>query len=120
MLQTLIQVGLDYLPLGQPVPTLSGGEAQRIKLAKELGKARKEHTLYILDEPTTGLSSPDIEKLMTLLESFVEQGNSVIVIEHEPALLSFCDWIIEMGPGGGSQGGAIVASGPPSRLAASH
>lgn len=120
MLQTLIQVGLDYLPLGQPVPTLSGGEAQRIKLAKELGKTRKENTLYILDEPTTGLSSPDIEKLMTLLESFVEQGNSVIVIEHEPALLSFCDWIIEMGPGGGSQGGGIVASGPRSGLAVSR
>lgn len=113
MLRTLIQVGLDYIWLGQPITTISGGEAQRIKLAKELGKTKRHNTLYILDEPTTGLSGPDIAKLMTLLQGFVNQGNSVLVIEHDEAVLSNCDWVIEMGPGGGSKGGEIVSAGSP-------
>ncbi len=111
MLQTLIRVGLDYIALGQPITTISGGEAQRIKLAKELGRSQRRNTLYVLDEPTTGLSGPDIAKLMALLQDLVDHGNTVIVIEHDAAALSYCDWMITMGPGGGSKGGEIVSSG---------
>jgi len=116
MLNTLTRVGLEYLTLGQPSPTLSGGEAQRIKLSKELGKSQKSGTLYVLDEPTTGLSYPDIEKLLMLLDELVNQGNTVVITEHDPSLLSFCDWIIEMGPSGGINGGKVVAEGTPFQL----
>ncbi len=113
MLELLEGIGMGYLLMGQPVPTLSGGEAQRIKLAKELGKARKGNVLYILDEPTTGLSFYDISILLKLLDDIVKGGNSVIVIEHDPYVLSFCDFIIELGPGGGYEGGEVVALGTP-------
>ncbi|MBP1989378.1 excinuclease ABC subunit UvrA [Paenibacillus eucommiae] len=116
MLQTLIKVGLGYISLGQPAPTLSGGEAQRIKLAKELGKVQKKNTLYVLDEPTSGLSFPDIEKLILLLDELTEQGNTVIITEHDTAILSWCDWIIEMGPHGGSEGGKLITEGTPEML----
>ncbi|TMV48356.1 hypothetical protein FE783_17705 [Paenibacillus mesophilus] len=116
-LGVMIRVGLGYLSLGQPAPTLSGGEAQRLKLAKALGRQHKTGALYVLDEPTIGLGATDIEKLIVLLDELVEHGNSVIVTEHEPNLLSYCDWLIEMGPGGGNQGGRIVAEGAPPDLA---
>ncbi|WP_199616141.1 excinuclease ABC subunit UvrA [Paenibacillus alkalitolerans] len=116
-LDIMLRVGLGYLSLGQPAPTLSGGEAQRLKLAKALGKQRKSGALYVLDEPTTGLGATDIERLMLLLDELVEQGNTVIVTEHEPHLLSYCDWLIEMGPGGGNEGGRIIAEGSPQDLA---
>lgn len=109
-------MGLGYLKLGQPTPTLSGGEAQRIKLAKEIGQRRKGNTLYILDEPTTGLSLHDTAKLIELLDELIANGNSVIVIEHNPAVLASCDWIIEIGPGGGPEGGYIIAEGSPDML----
>lgn len=118
MLQTLMKVGLGYISLGQPAPTLSGGEAQRIKLAKELGKAQKKNTLYVLDEPTSGLSYTDIERLMLLLDELTEQGNTVVITEHDTSMLSYCDWVIEMGPQGGSAGGERIAEGTPDMLAA--
>jgi excinuclease UvrABC ATPase subunit len=92
---------------------LSGGEVQRIKLAKEIGRRRKGNILYVLDEPTTGLSLYDTANLLALLDTLVKQGNSVIVIEHDPTVLSYCDWLIELGPGGGSEGGEIIAQGSP-------
>jgi excinuclease UvrABC ATPase subunit len=115
-LQIMDRIGMGYIGLGQPTPTLSGGEAQRIKLAKEIGRQRKGNTLYILDEPTTGLSLYDIAKLIQLLDELVSKGNSVIVIEHDPAVLSSCDWIVELGPGGGVDGGTIIAEGLPQSL----
>ncbi len=117
MLRTLERVGMGYIKLGQKTPTISGGESQRIKLAKELGKSSNaRNTLYILDEPTTGLSFHDSEKLLYLLEELVEKGNSVIITEHDTAILSHCDYIIEMGRGGGNDGGNIIASGAPEEL----
>lgn len=116
MLMTLKRVGLGYLKLGQKTPTISGGEAQRIKLAKELGKRQSKGSLYILDEPTTGLSFSDSERLITLLQELCENGNSIIVTEHDPVVLSNCDYIIEMGPGGGSDGGYVIAQGTPAEL----
>ena len=117
MLMTLDRVGLGYMSLGQKTPTISGGEAQRIKLAKELGKSGSgRNNIYILDEPTTGLSFSDCERLISLLLELVDNGNSVIVTEHDPAVLSNCDHIIEMGPGGGNDGGHIIATGTPARL----
>lgn len=117
MLRTLERVGLGYIRLGQKTSTISGGEAQRIKLASELGKAASvRDSLYILDEPTVGLSFADIRRLMTLLQELVEKGASVIITEHDPAVLSCCDWIIELGPGGGTEGGTIVAQGTPEEL----
>ncbi|WP_366289228.1 excinuclease ABC subunit UvrA [Paenibacillus sp. AN1007] len=113
MLHTLERVGMGYLKLGQPTPSLSGGEAQRVKLAKELGHIRKSNMLYVLDEPTTGLGYSDISKLMLLVEDLTQKGNTVIVIEHDPEFLSFCDWIIELGPGGGDKGGYVIAQGSP-------
>jgi excinuclease ABC subunit A len=113
MLTVLEQTGMGYITLGQPSSTLSGGEAQRIKLAKEIGRRRKGNILYVLDEPTTGLSLYDTANLLALLDMLVEQRNSVILIEHDPAVLSYCDWIIEMGPGGGNAGGEIIAEGSP-------
>ncbi len=110
------RIGMGYIKLGQPTPTLSGGEAQRIKLAKELGKKRKGNILYVLDEPTTGLSLYDTARLIELLDELVASGNSVIVIEHDPAVLTACDWIIELEPGGGVNGGNIIAKGPPAAI----
>lgn len=113
MLTVLEQTGMGYIALGQPSSTLSGGEAQRIKLAKEIGRRRKGRILYVLDEPTTGLSLYDTANLLEMLDRLVEGQNSVIVIEHDPAVLSYCDWIIELGPGGGNAGGEIIAEGSP-------
>ena len=117
MLKTLDRVGLGYMSLGQKTPTISGGEAQRIKLAKELGKSNSgKDSIYILDEPTTGLSFSDSEKLIQLMQELVDNGNTVIVTEHDPVVLSNCDYIIEMGPGGGSDGGYVLAAGTPAEL----
>lgn len=115
-LKLLREIGLGYLQLGQPAPTLSGGEAQRIKLARELSSLKKERTLYILDEPTVGLHFDDIKRLLKILRKLVDQGNSVIIIEHNPEVLKECDWIIEMGPQGGKKGGKIVFNDSPSKL----
>lgn len=116
VLQILMDTGLGYVKLGQPAPSLSGGEAQRIKLAREVGRRRKGHCLYILDEPTTGLSLYDIAKLILLLDRLVAKGHSVIITEHNRELLSRCDWIAELGPEGGDNGGEIVAMGTPGEL----
>ncbi len=116
VLKILDEIGMGYIELGQPAPTLSGGEAQRIKLAKELGKVRKSNSLYILDEPTVGLSFYDAVKLMELLERLVQEGNSIIIIEHDPNILSFCDYIIELGPEGGPKGGEVIALGNPEEI----
>ena len=104
------------MTLGQPTSSLSGGEAQRVKLAKELGKQRGGNILYVLDEPTTGLSLYDTELLLRLLKQLVESGNSVIVIEHNVEILRNCDYIIELGPEGGDKGGDIIAEGTPEQL----
>lgn len=115
-LKVLERIGMGYITLGQPTPTMSGGEAQRLKLAKEIGKKRKGNILYILDEPTTGLSLYDTAKLISLLDELVKEGNSVIVIEHNTDLLKACDWIIELGPEGGAGGGELIAEGTPESL----
>jgi len=115
-LLTLKKVGLGYIKIGQQATTLSGGEAQRIKLAKELSKRSTGRTMYILDEPTTGLHAHDIKKLLEILQAFVNQGNTVIVIEHNLDVIKTADWIIDMGPEGGDKGGQIIAEGNPEQI----
>ena len=118
-LDALLQVGLGYLRLGQPATELSGGETQRIKLATELQRAQRSDTLYVLDEPTTGLHPADVTLLMAQLNGLVDAGNSVIMVEHNMLVARNSDWVIDVGPGAGKKGGAIVAQGPPMVVAKS-
>ena len=117
-LETLVQVGLSYITLGQPATTLSGGEAQRVKLSKELSRRDTGQTLYILDEPTTGLHFHDIEQLLAVLHRLRDDGNTVIVIEHNLDVIKTADWIIDLGPEGGHRGGTILVAGTPEAVAA--
>ena len=118
-LEALQAVGLGYLRLGQPATELSGGEAQRIKLATELQRLQHGRTLYVLDEPTTGLHAADVHKLMTQLDGLVEAGNTVVVVEHDMSVVACCDWVIDMGPGAGDEGGRVVSAGTPEAVARS-
>jgi excinuclease ABC subunit A len=118
-LQTLVDVGLSYIKLGQPAPTLSGGEAQRVKLATELSRRATGKTIYLIDEPTTGLSFYDIHHLLNVLQRLADKGNSIVVIEHNLDVIKCADWIIDLGLEGGNQGGEIVAMGTPEDIAKS-
>jgi excinuclease ABC subunit A len=116
-LGTICDVGLGYIHLGQSATTLSGGEAQRVKLSRELGKRSTGRTLYILDEPTTGLHFEDVRKLIEVLQRLVEEGNSVLIIEHNLDVIKSADWVIDLGPEGGDQGGWVIAEGTPEQVA---
>ena len=116
-LQTIYDVGLDYIKLGQPATTLSGGEAQRVKISTELGKRSTGSTLYLLDEPTTGLHFADVKKLLEVLHRLREGGNTVIVIEHNLDVIKSADYIIDLGPEGGDKGGELLATGSPEEVA---
>jgi excinuclease ABC subunit A len=118
-LDALLQVGLGYLRLGQPATELSGGEAQRIKLATELQRTQRGDTLYVLDEPTNGLHPADVSMLMSQLNGLIDAGNTVIMVEHDMQVASSSDWVIDIGPGAGDEGGLVVAQGPPAKVAKS-
>ena len=117
-LDTLIEVGLGYVKLGQPATTLSGGEAQRVKLSRELSKRATGRTIYVLDEPSVGLHTADVHKLITVLDQLVNDGNTVVVIEHHLDIIKVADWLIDLGPEGGAKGGTIVTQGTPETIAA--
>ncbi len=116
-LQTLVDVGLEYLKLGQPSPTLSGGEAQRIKLSRELSKRETGKTLYVLDEPTTGLHFADIEMLLKVINGLADRGNTIVIVEHNTDVIKTADWVIDLGPEGGEGGGQVIAEGRPAEVA---
>ena len=116
MIRLLSEIGLGYLKWGQSLTTLSGGEGQRLKLSKELIKQSKDHTLYLLDEPSTGLHPSDIKQLLLLLNRLVDAGNTVIVVEHNSEMIRQSDWIIDLGPEGGKAGGMIIAEGTPEEV----
>ena len=119
-LETMLRVGLGYVKIGQQATTLSGGEAQRVKLSKELSKRATGKTVYILDEPTTGLHFEDISKLLDVLQELVKNGNSIIIIEHNLDVIKTADWVIDLGPEGGVGGGKILATGTPEQIADNH